>query len=594
MDLIERVFSAVEAVDDDQARRQGIGLVDGTVPGYALLLGDDGAAVGDVVRSLARRQVLTFVAEERLADALRASGVALGWESRVVPLEGADALAFIARVAQLFGGASDREATLTYARQRLRGFTLLLGQPTPERLATARAALAFGCPLVGTADLSPLDEGWDEEGAGYRDVVGGLQPDDLVVTAIEERGLRVHVPVPALPVEHGPDFCGEVVRDGPSLRGVELVVMGDGLTDGRVAVVGPDLDGIADGQPYGLLVEVSGRAMQPDFEGVLERQIETMLNELHGVMHRGQRAAVTLRVAPRAVEQGLRLSHLGRFLHARFHQEFGNILSRVQVTVLTDPAQMAELAARAAGVYAHRDARLQGLTDEAVDTFYTCTLCQSIAATHVCVISPEHPGVCGAQDWLDTRAAVSIRPVGPNRAVPKEGLTDPRLGRWESVDRVVQQETGGALQAYSLYSMMEDPPTACGDFECITAMLPMANGVMVADREYGGPTPSGMDWGGLYELVGGGLPVPGFVGHSKRLLHSAKYIAAEGGWRRIVWMPRALREEMRPVLEEMAAEAGLPGFVDMIATEDEALSEEEVLAHMEAVGHPALSLEPLV
>ena len=594
MEGVERVFAAADAVDEGEVRRQGIGLVDGTVPGYALLLGDDGAAAADVARALAGRQILTFVAEEPLVEALRASGVALGWESRVVPLEGADALAFVARMAQVFGNASDQEAALAYARRRLRGFTLLLGQPTPDRLATARAALAFGCPLVSTADLSPLDEGWDEEEMGYRAVVGGLPPGDLVPTAIEERGLRIHVPVPELPVEHGPDFCGEVVREGPTLRGVELVVMGEGLTDGHVAVVGPDLGEIAGEQPFGLLIEVSGRAMQPDFEGVLERQIETMVNELHGVMHRGQRAAVTLRVAPRAVEQGLRMIHLGRFLHARFHQEFGNILSRVQVTVLTDPARVAELAARAAEVYARRDARLQGLTDEAVDTFYTCTLCQSIAATHICIISPEHPGVCGAQDWLDTRAAVSIRPVGPNRPVPKEGPIDPRLGRWESVDRVVQQETGGAIQAYSLYSMMQDPGPSCGDFECITAMLPMANGVMVVDREYRGPTPSGMDWDSLYELVGSGLPVPGFIGHSKRLLRSAKYIAAEGGWRRIVWMPRALREEMRPALEALAAEAGMPGFVDKIATEDDALSEEEVLAHMERVKHPALGLEPLM
>ena len=593
-EAVERIFAAADAVDEGQVRRQGIGLIDGSVPGYALLLGDDGAVAEDVVRALAQRQILTFVTEEPLVEALRAAGVALGWEHRVVPPEGTDALAFVVRVAQVFGGASEREAVLGYARQRLRGFTLLLGELTPERLAMARAALALGSPLVSTASPSSLGEGWDEEEMGYRAAIGGVSPDDLVPAAIEERGLRIHVPVPELPVEHGSEFTGEVVREGPALRGVELVAMGEGLTDGQVTVVGPDLDGIADGQPYGLLVEVSGRAMQPDFEGVLERQIETLLNELHGVMHRGQRTTVTLRVAPRTVEQGLRLSHLGQFLHARFHQEFGNVISRVQVTVFTDPERVAELTARATEVYARRDARLQGLTDEAVDTFYTCTLCQSIAATHICIISPEHPGVCGAQDWLDTRAAVSIRPVGPNRPVPKEELIDARLGRWESVDRVVQQETGGAIQAYSLYSLMQDPAPSCGDFECITAMLPVANGVMVVDQEYAGMTPSGMGWSDLNDLVSSGLPVPGFIGHSKRLLRSARYIAAEDGWRRIVWMPHALREELRPALEALAAEAGIPGFVDMIATEKEALSEEEVLAHMEAVGHPALGLEPLM
>jgi acetyl-CoA synthase len=343
-----------------------------------------------------------------------------------------------------------------------------------------------------------------------------------------------------------------------------------------------------------LLVEVSGLEMQPDFESVLERQIETLLNDLHGVMHRGQRANAHLRISREAIERGLRLRHLGEILHSRFHNEFGNILSRVQVTFFTDPAQVEQLTAQAQAVYVRRDSRLAGLTDETVDTFYTCTLCQTIAAGHLCVISPEHPGVCGAQDWMDTRAAVGIRPVGPNRAVEKNGLLDARLGQWESVNQVVQQESGGVRNSYSLYSMLEDPGSACGDFECITAMLPLTNGVMLIDHTYTEVTPSGMDWDMLYETVGGGTPVPGFLGHSKRVVRSSKFISAEGGWRRIVWMNHSLREEMRPVLEALAAAEGLESFVDQIATEQDALSQEEVLAHLEVVGHPALGMGAMI
>jgi len=88
---------------------------------------------------------------------------------------------------------------------------------------------------------------------------------------------------------------------------------------------------------------------------------------------------------------------------------------------------------------------------------------------------------------------------------------------------------GGALAAYSLYSLMQDPGSACGDFECITAMLPLSNGVMVVGHDYEGMTPSGMDWAMLHEMVGAGLPVPGFLGHSKRALQREKIISAEGG-----------------------------------------------------------------
>ncbi|HEY83543.1 MAG TPA: CO dehydrogenase/CO-methylating acetyl-CoA synthase complex subunit beta [Chloroflexi bacterium] len=592
------ILSAAVAVDDAEVRRQGIGFVDGTIPGYVLLMGDKAANAPALIESLTERRIVVFVTEDELVAALRETGVSLGWESRVVPLDVTSALGFVTRVAQIFGHADTPDAALNYACERLRGFSALLGQPTPNRLTGAREALPFGCALLSNAALEPLVAEWDAGTAGYRDTIGGLALDDLIQVGIEERGLRIHVPLPELPVRYSEDFAGEVVRAdsvGAALYGVELVVTGQDLVDGQVTVVGPDLDARLTGDhPYGLLIEVSGKAMQSDFENVLEREVESLLNEVNGVMHRGQRANTSLRISQKAIDAGLRLHHLGEILRTRYHNALGNILNRVQVTIITDPEQMQTLAKRAQAVYDQRDARLSGMTDEGVDTFYTCTLCQAISPSHICIISPEHVGVCGAMDWMDAQAAVSIRPVGPNQAVEKEGLLDARLGQWESVNRVARKETGGALESYSLYSMMESPGPACGDFECITAMLPLSNGVMVVNRAYQGLTPGGMDWDTLNELVGACMPVPGFIGHSKRALSSQKFIAGDGGWRRIVWMNHALREELRPALELLAAEAGLSGFVDMIATEQQATSEEDVLACMETTGHPALMMEPMM
>ena len=591
MEISTDILSAAAAADDAEARRQGIGFIDGTLPGYALLLGDDAANAPALTESLTRKNIVVFVADDALAESLREAGVSLGWESRVVPLNATSALGFVARVAQIFGNADTPEAALDHARQRLRGFSLLLGQPTPERLKAARDAAQFGCPLLSSAELEPRAD-WKTA------VIGGLAVEKLAQAGIEERGLRINVPLPDLPVKYSEDLSGEIVRDdkaGAALYGAELVVTGQNLVDGRVIIAGPDLDARLMGDhPYGLLVEVSGRAMQPDFENVLEREIETLLNQVDGVMHRGQRANSSLRVSQKAIDAGLRLRHLGEILHARYHNEFGAILNRVQVTIITDPGQARALAERARAVYERRDERLSGLTDEDVDTFYTCTLCQSLSPSHVCVISPQRVGVCGAMDWMDAQAAVNIRPVGPNQALEKKGLIDARLGQWESINRAVHKETGGALQAYSLYSMIQAPGPACGDFDCITAMLPLSNGVMVIGRAYEGPTPSGMDWAMLYDMVGACMPVPGFIGHSKRAVGGRKFITGDGGWRRIVWMDHTLREELRPALEALASEAGITDFVDMIATEREATSEDEVLAHMEAAGHPALAMEPMI
>ncbi len=571
------LFSAAALVDDAEARRRGIGFIDGSIPGYALLIGDDVVAVAALLTDLSQRKIVAFVTDESLRAELQSSGRSLGWESGAVPFDLPAALGFIVRVAQIFGGADEAEEVLNYARQRLRGFTLLFGEPTSERLTGLQSALLVGCPLLTTSEL-PLSE--------------------IVQLGVEERGLQIRVPSAELPVAYSPDFSGQVVRDencNACLTGVELTVTGQDIVDGRVTLIGPDLDAATPGeQPFAMLVEVSGRTMQPDFESVLERQIESILNDTDGVVHRGQRATVTLRVNQKSVEKGLRLHHLGEILHVRLRNEFGNILSRVQVSIFTEPAQVQVIRERAQAIHEKRDRRLGSLTDEEVDTFYTCNLCQTIAAGHLCVISPEHPGACGAVDWMDARAAVSIRPVGPNKAVKKEGLLDAKLGQWESVNQIVAQESGGARTAYSLYSLMQDPGSACGDFECITAMLPLSNGVMVVGHDYDGLTPSGMDWAMLYEMVGAGAPVPGFMGHSQRALQREKFIAAEGGWRRIVWMNYTLREELRPVLDPLAAAAGIPGFVDKIATEQSALTEDEILARLEAAGHPALSMEPMI
>lgn len=597
--MVENVdfISAAASADAEKARQKGLAFIDGSIPGYALLLGGNAEDVKPVIEELVRHRIVVFILEEALQDSLQEKGLTLGWESGIVPLDITRALGCITRIAQIFGNVEKPDEVLDFAREKLLGFTLLLDEPTPQRLSAAEAALPFGCPVISTHDLSQIAGEWEWNLDG-KAAVGKVDLREVVQAGIEERRLQIQVPLPDMPVAYSSDFSGQVVPDdscGVCLTGTELVITGKELTDGRVVLEGLDLaDMDSDDHPYAMLIEVGGPEMQPDFEPVLERQIETIVNDLDGVTHRGQRAMATLRFARAAVEKGLSLRHLGELLHAQLHNEYGNIVTRVQVSIYTVPDQLGDIQARAREVYETRDSRLKNLKDEDVDTFYTCNLCQTIAAGHLCVISPERPGACGAVDWMDARAAVSIKPVGHNKAVKKEGILDARLGQWESVNQIAKKESGGAIEAYSLYSLMQDPGSACGDFECITSMLPLTNGVMVVAHAYEGLTPSGMDWTTLYEMVGSGAPMPGFLGHSKRALASAKFISAEGGWQRIVWMSHALREEMRPVLEELAAAAGMPGFVDMIATEQVGVDEDQILPFLEEAGHPALAMDPML
>jgi acetyl-CoA synthase len=285
---------------------------------------------------------------------------------------------------------------------------------------------------------------------------------------------------------------------------------------------------------------------------------------------------------------------IGKILHAKYHSDFGAILDKVQVKIYTDQVKVAEVLEKARGVYRKRDARVEGMTDEDAQTFYSCTLCQSFAPTHVCMVTPERTGLCGAYTWLDCKASFEINPNGPNQPINKGRTIDETLGQWEGVNAFVKKASRGAVDAYNAYSIMNQPMTSCGCFECIAAILPSTNGFMIVDRDYQGMTPSGMKFTTLAGTVGGGAINPGFLGHSKLYITSKKYLKAEGGIKRITWMPKKLKEGLRERFVKRAEALGIADLLDRIADETVGTTEEEILPFLQDKQHPALGMEPLM
>jgi acetyl-CoA synthase len=369
----------------------------------------------------------------------------------------------------------------------------------------------------------------------------------------------------------------------------------DEVTDGKVEVIGPEVDTVEVGgaMPLGIFVETAGRKMQKDFESIMERQIHSYINEAMGIFHMGQRNLIWCRISKEAFEKGFRLKHFGTILHAKLHDDYGAIVDKVQVTIMTDQAAVDKLLPEAMAAYDHRDERIAGMVDESVDTFYSCTLCQSYAPSHVCVISPERLGLCGAYNWLDGKAGFEISPSGCNQPILKGRTIDPVMGQWEGINQFVYDNSNRSIERMNLYSLMEDPMTSCGCFECILAIVPEANGVMIVNREYPGMTPCGMPFSTLAGSVGGGNQTPGFLGVGRLYVVSKKFISADGGLKRMVWMPKELKDFLRTRLEEAGVAMGIPGFVDMIADETTAQTAEEVVEHMTKTGHPALEMDPM-
>ena len=591
-------------VPDRVLRQLGIAFVDDTIPGCAVFVGkaSDPKALAAMVRDCQNKGML-IVAAYDIIKQLKDEGIAMGLERMLYPVgeftQVIHGLNFAIRAALSFGGIQkgDREGLYNYLTKRPKVFVLQLGPLDCIKVAAEFAVLFNGSPTITDQDVEAIPEKY----------VVQKDLNEMVSTAIELRGCRIRLGAVELPVPYGPAFEGETIRrpdtfveaGGPSkTMAFELLKMraSEEVTDGTVNFIGKDVDDIPEGSstPLGIFVNVYGKRMQRDFESVLERRIHQFVNFAEGAWHTGQRNLLWVRLSKSSVEAGLRLRHLGNILATKMKQEFGALVSKIEVTITTDEAELRKHMEEAKAAYAERDARIANLTDENVDTFYTCTLCQSFAPGHVCVVTPERLGLCGAINWLDAKASHQISATGPNSPVPKKEQLDAVRGQWIGVNEAVKDKTHGKLQKFSAYTMMEDPMTSCGCFECIVGVSPDLQGVVVVNREFAGMTPLGMTFSTLAGAVGGGVQTPGFIGVGRRYLASKKFIAADGGFLRIVWMPRDLKNAMKEDLEKRAEELGAPGFVDKIADETAARTPEELLEWLKKVGHPALKMPPMI
>jgi len=504
-----------------------------------------------------------------------------------------------------FGGVEpgDFRKILLYSKDRIFAFAMPLGFISDEWYANAAGAVNWGFPTI--AD-TPIPEILPTGICTYEHVVSNVPHENIVSRAIEVRGLKVSVAELPVPVAYGPAFEGERVRGddiylecgGGRTQMVEWVTSKgmEEVEDGKVEVIGPEITDVEAGTklPLAITVEVAGREMQEDFEPILERQIHHLINYAQGVMHIGQRDIAWLRASKAAVEKGFKLQHIGVILHAKLHQDFGRIFDKIQIKIYTEEDKVRDIVEKAKEVYTARDIRIEGMADETTDIYYSCTLCQSFAPSHVCVISPERTGLCGSYNWMDCKAAYEISPTGPNQPVAKGETLDAKLGQWKGVNDFIFKASRGKIDHYNFYSIINDPMTTCGCCECIAAVLPTCNGVMTVNREFMDMTPCGMKFTTLAGTIGGGISTPGFVGHGKYNITQRKFIIAESGIKRLVWMPKMLKEEIADRFNARAEEMGIPKLLEMIADETVGTTEEEILPFLQEKGHPALNMESIL
>jgi acetyl-CoA synthase len=594
-------------LSDAEVRELGVPLVTGDLPGFVVIIGpapSDEEAV-ELIKGYQSRAIFVFLIGGVIDQAKRMN-LNMGFPVRVVPVGPdiwavAHIISFVNRAAMIFGAVQpgDREELDDYTFRRIRAFVNAFDPVADIVVGAGAGAIAMGFPVI-TNDTKDM---WKVP----KSLIIQEDTKDFIETSLEARDIKLKITKIDIPVSFSTAFEGEIIRradmqvdmDGSRLDCFELVRTKDlnDIEDHAIELIGPDIDSVEAGSRFsiGYIVEVAGKNMQSDFEPVFERRFHNFINCAEGVMHTGQRDLIRVRVSKAAFEAGFRARHIGEILYAKVKSEYESVVDKCQVKIYTIPEQLKALRAEANGIYNKRDDRLKSLTDESVPVFYNCILCQSFSPAHVCVVTPERLGLCGAVSWLDAKATNELDANGPCQVVTKERVIDENIGIWEDVNESVQAASHGNLQQVTLYSIMQDPMTSCGCFECICGIEPMSNGVVIVNREHTGMTPLGMTFSEMASMTGGGVQTPGFMGHGKHFIASKKFLKADGGPLRIVWMPKALKDLVGSRLDKTVSELfGIEGFTDKIADETTAEDVEVLAAYLAEKEHPALTLEPLL
>ena len=270
---------------------------------------------------------------------------------------------------------------------------------------------------------------------------------------------------------------------------------------------------------------------------------------------------------------------LGEVIASGLRLKFPQI-GPIQVRISFGKATLDSERAIAAAFARRRDTAIRAESDDTVDEFHLCIDCQPFSHRHVCVITPDHPPMCGrTRDVIKAGAlwGVDYRPwtrrdLENKRlqyVVAKGEEISADAGEWSGVNAAVAELSDGKITRVCVHSVCDAPHTSCGCFRALAFKIPGIEGIGVMDRSYKGSAPGGLTWSKLANRAAG-KQAPGVTGISLDYLESARAFAGEGGLAAVKWATEKAYHVMAPHLTPRAR----------VATEADATTTEELLAFL--------------
>ncbi len=511
----------------------------------------------------------------------------------------------LVRISLMFGCKNkiNRQSVINYCAQNIPAATVLFGDAKPEYIAQALGGLNFSLAVIANKNLASVK--YIKAKDGFDNVVFFKNNDEIIDKAIETRNIRINPDLSRFPVGFSDTFQGQIIKDKDLLidfpvgSTCELLVdkPSSFVHDGKIELIGHELDKIVyndKNNRFFILLEVAFKNETSRFNAVLERQIHRFINYIDGVSHRGQKDFFSLSISKDAFRKGLRLKDIAFFIYAMLHKEYHSIVSKVQIKIVTDKKEFEKQLKKTKVIYSSRLLKSFKLTDTYVKEFYSCSICSSFVLNHACIITPEHPGLCGSYSFDDARIAFRIDPSGASRPIKKGKIISRRLGQWQGINEFVAKTSKEKIKNINLYSIMQSPHTCSACFECIVLVLPEVNAVMAVSRDYNGNTPMGLGFTELAELFEYDKQSPGMICSSRIFLLSKKFIAAEGGLDRVVWMNSSLKQFLLKHNGFYFKNDQLKNSLRKIADEHNCITLKGLGEFISRVKHPCLGMKNII
>jgi hypothetical protein len=230
---------------------------------------------------------------------------------------------------------------------------------------------------------------------------------------------------------------------------------------------------------------------------------------------------------------------VGWEIYRRLKEKFS--LTQVSVKLIFDSLRLQTLKA---GIAAYKEERRQALSKRGdFDApLFACTFCQRCSHNGFCIISVLHPPQCELT-YDAIRARALFTGSLEHFSIKRGELTDNKKMLYSGVSKFARILSDGVVSKVNLQSLLDSPPPVTPYAQNLAYYNEQLEGIVILSCDYDGHSPDHRTFFGLLREVAG-RQVLGVMGVSDDYILSRDFLAAEGGLKRLVWMPSLLKERL--------------------------------------------------